>query len=87
MKILHLEFKRFVIALENKILKNDNYAVSLLFIDNINTDAVSYVFKYATKEYVQFEIASIEFPEGNTNMIALSKEEILDICKPKGEKI
>lgn len=43
--------------------------------------------KYATKEYVQFEIANIEFPEGNTNMIALSKEEILDICKPKGEKI
>lgn len=38
-------------SFESKILKNDNYAVSLLFIDNINTDAGSYVFKYATKEY------------------------------------
>ena len=43
--------------------------------------------KYATKEYVQSEIANIKLPEGNTNMIALTKEEILNICKNEGRKI
>lgn len=36
---------------EDEILKNNNYAVSLLFIDNIDTDAGSYEFKHTTKEY------------------------------------
>lgn len=36
---------------------------------------------YATKEYVQELINAIEMPEGTSGMIALTKEEILAICK------
>ena len=37
--------------LEQAILANDEYAVSLLFIENINSPAGQYNYSYATKEY------------------------------------
>lgn len=36
---------------------------------------------YATKAYVQELIDSLEMPEGTNGMIALTDEEILEICK------
>lgn len=36
---------------------------------------------YATKTYVQELIDNIEMPEGSMGMIALTTQEILDICK------
>lgn len=36
---------------------------------------------YATKTYVQELIESLEMPEGTSGMIALTNEEILEICK------
>lgn len=36
---------------------------------------------YATQAYVQELFESIEMPEGSTGMIALTTEEILEICK------
>lgn len=36
---------------QRDILNNKNYNVSLLFIENINTEASNYKFKYASKEY------------------------------------
>ena len=36
---------------------------------------------YATQTYVQELIAELEMPEGISEMIALTTEEILDICK------
>ncbi len=36
---------------------------------------------YATKAYVQELIESLEMPEGANGMIALTDEEILEICK------
>lgn len=41
--------------------------------------------EYATMEYVQNLIESLEMPEGIAGMVALSTEEILAICKQKGE--
>ena len=38
-------------SLEREIFQNDNYAVSLLFIDNINIGSTNYQFKYTSKEY------------------------------------
>ncbi len=37
--------------------------------------------EYATQAYVQELIESIEMPEGNSGMIAMTTEEILNICK------
>lgn len=36
---------------------------------------------YATIEYVKQLIENIEVPEGTANVVALTEEEILDICK------
>lgn len=36
---------------------------------------------YATKMYVDDLIESLEMPEGSIDMIALTTQEILDICK------
>ncbi|WP_291631399.1 hypothetical protein [Clostridium sp.] len=36
---------------QRDILNNKNYNVSLLFIENIDTEASNYKFKYASKEY------------------------------------
>lgn len=38
-------------SLQRNILQNKDYAVSLLFIENINSENKDYQFKYATKEY------------------------------------
>lgn len=37
--------------------------------------------QYATKDYVQELIDGIEMPEGTAGMVALTEQEILDICK------
>lgn len=37
--------------------------------------------QYATKDYVQELIDGIEMPEGTAGMVALTDQEILDICK------
>ena len=37
--------------LEKDILFNKNYSVSLLFIENINSDTGNYSYKYSTREY------------------------------------
>lgn len=36
---------------------------------------------YATTKYVKELIDSLDMPEGTIGMVALSKDEILDICK------
>ena len=36
---------------------------------------------YATKDYVQELIDALDFPGGATGLIALTQQEILDICK------
>lgn len=38
-------------SLQRNILQNKDYAVSLLFIENIDSENKNYQFKYATKEY------------------------------------
>lgn len=38
-------------SLEREIFQNNNYAVSLLFVDNINIGSANYQFRYASKEY------------------------------------
>ena len=38
-------------SLQRNILQNKDYAVSLLFIENINSENKDYQFKHATKEY------------------------------------
>lgn len=38
-------------SLQRNILQNKDYAVSLLFIENINSENKDYQFKYTTKEY------------------------------------
>lgn len=37
--------------------------------------------QYATKDYVQELIDGIEMPDGTAGMVALTEQEILDICK------
>ena len=52
-------------------------------INNIDTGIVAApdLYGYATEQYVQELIEQLEMSNGTTNMIALTKSEILEICK------
>lgn len=52
-------------------------------IDRVDTGIIASqdLQDYATITYVQDLIDSLEIPEGTGNMIAMTKDEILDICK------
>ena len=53
------------------------------FIGEVDTGVIASpsLTGYATEQYVQELIQELEMPEGAANMIALTAQEILDICK------
>lgn len=59
------------------LVENDSQTFDLKPIGGESTDLTN----YATKTYVQELIDGIEMPEGAAGMVALTDEEILDICK------
>lgn len=60
-----------------KLVENDNGTFDTLAIEGTDIDLTD----YATKVEVQEMIDAIEIPEGSAGMIALTKDEILTICK------
>lgn len=58
-----------------KLVENDNGTFDTKEIGT--TDLTD----YATKDYVQELIDGIEMPEGTSGMVALTEDEILEICK------
>lgn len=58
-----------------------NYATLAELQNAINSIPKVDLTEYATKAYVQELIDAIEMPEGTIGMAALTKQEILDICK------
>jgi hypothetical protein len=60
-----------------KLVENDNGTFDTLAIGSADVDLTN----YTTKAEVQEMIDAIEMPEGITDMIALTKNEVLAICK------
>jgi hypothetical protein len=60
-----------------KLVENDNGTFDTLAIEGTDVDLIN----YATKAEVQEMIDAIEMPEGTAGMIALTKDEVLAICK------
>lgn len=83
--IAHLE--NGIVSVENEIAIKANKA-DIPDISNLQPkgdyalkNEIPNVSKFATHDEVQELIGAIEMPEGSSGMIALTEEEILNICK------
>lgn len=60
-----------------KLVENDDGTFNTISIGGSDVDLTN----YPTKTEVQEMIDAIEMPEGTSDMVALTKEEVLAICK------